>query len=103
MRGRAHQPGPASGPPEGSSMSQLIVEETRADELPQTTHGADPKGRAITRTLVVAGFALIAAVFFLLLFSAPVEDPARIALGPVSLNTLFMWLGTMPPLAQIPV
>jgi alpha-glucoside transport system permease protein len=87
-------------------MSQVIVDETETDtggELPQTTHGVDPKGRALTRTLVVVGFALIVALFFLLLFSTPVEDPARIALGPVSQNTFFMWLGELPPLAQIPI
>jgi alpha-glucoside transport system permease protein len=85
-------------------MSQLIVEEEQgAAELPQTTHGTDRRGRAVTRILVVVGFALIAALFFLLLFSAPVEDAPRIALGPVSLNTLFMWQGNMNPLLQIPV
>src|SRR5690606_15151622 len=84
-------------------MSQVIVEDTETTELPQTTHGSDPKGRALTRILIVAGFVLIAALLFLLIFSAPVEDPARIALGPLSLNTFFMWLGNMHPLLQIPV
>ncbi|BDZ37415.1 hypothetical protein [Microbacterium suwonense] len=84
-------------------MSQVIVDDVQTDELPQTTHGADAKGRRLTRTIVVVGFVLIAALFFLLLFSAPVEDPVRIALGPVSLNTFFMWLGNLHPLLQIPV
>ena len=34
-------------------MSQVIVDDVQTDELPQTTHGADAKGRALTRTLVV--------------------------------------------------
>ncbi len=86
-------------------MSQVIVEDEDqgTGELPQTTHGTDRRGRAITRTLVVVGFALIVALFFLLLFSTPVENASRIALGPVSLNTFFMWLGGLHPLLQIPV
>ena len=83
-------------------MSLLTVEDKEAAELPKTTHGADAKGRRITQIVVVAGFVLIAAMLFLLIISAPVEDPARIALGPVSLNNFFLWLGGLPPLAQIP-
>ena len=66
------------------------------------THGADPRGRAITRTVVIIGFVLLAAVFFLLIFSAPVEDPSRVTIG-FSLNSFFVWLGGLHPLAQIPV
>ncbi len=83
-------------------MSLLTVEDKEAAELPKTTHGVDAKGRRITQIVVVAGFVLIAAMLFLLIISAPVEDPARIALGPVSLNNFFLWLGGLPPLAQIP-
>ncbi|WP_193596746.1 carbohydrate ABC transporter permease [Microbacterium sp. YJN-G] len=83
-------------------MSQ-VIEDTQTTELPQTTHGVDAKGRTITRVIVVAGFVLIAAVLLLLIFSAPAEDPARIALGPVSLNTFFVWMGDLHPLLQIPV
>lgn len=83
-------------------MSLLTVEDKESAELPKTTHGVDAKGRRITQIVVVAGFVLIAAMLFLLIISAPVEDPARIALGPVSLNNFFLWLGGLPPLAQIP-
>jgi len=64
-------------------MSLLTVEDKETAELPKTTHGVDAKGRRITQIVVVAGFVLIAAMLFLLIISAPVEDPARIALGPV--------------------
>jgi len=85
-------------------MSLLSVDEQQqTGDLPQTTHGADPRGRAITRIVVVVGFIALAALLFLLIFSAPVEDPARIALGPMSLNTFFVWLGDLHPLLQIPV
>ena len=83
-------------------MSLLTVEDKETAELPKTTHGVDAKGRRITQIVVVAGFVLIAAMLFLLIISAPVEDPARIALGPLSLNNFFLWLGGLPPLAQIP-
>ena len=83
-------------------MSLQTVEDKETAELPKTTHGVDAKGRRITQIVVVAGFVLIAAMLFLLIISAPVEDPARIALGPVSLNNFFLWLGGLPPLAQIP-
>ena len=83
-------------------MSLLTVEDKETAELPKTTHGVDAKGRRITQIVVVAGFVLIAAMLFLLIISAPVEDPARIALGPVSLNNFFLWLGGLSPLAQIP-
>ncbi|WP_402844104.1 carbohydrate ABC transporter permease [Microbacterium sp. GXS0129] len=69
---------------------------------PTTTHGTDAKGRALTRTLVVIGFAVIVALFLLLIFSAPVEDPQRISLG-FSLNQLFVWMGGLHPLLQIPI
>ena len=69
---------------------------------PTTTHGTDAKGRALTRTLVVIGFAVIVALFLLLIFSAPVEDPKRISIG-VSLNQLFVWMGGLHPLLQIPI
>lgn len=85
-------------------MSLLTADEKKETaELPRTTHGVDAGGRRITRVVIVVGFALIAAMLFLLIISAPVEDPARIALGPVSLNTFFLWLGGLHPLAQIPV
>ncbi|WP_309065465.1 sugar ABC transporter permease [Microbacterium sp.] len=82
-------------------MSQVAVEEPVKTELPQTTHGVDAKGRAITRIVVVAGFVLIAALIFLLIFSAPVEDPVRTTIG-FSLNSFFLWLGNLHPLLQIP-
>lgn len=83
-------------------MSLLTVDDEDTAELPKTTHGADAKGRRLTRIAVVAGFVAIAAVLFLLIISTPVEDPARIALGPVSLNNFFLWLGGLHPLVQIP-
>ncbi|GAA2886784.1 carbohydrate ABC transporter permease [Microbacterium esteraromaticum] len=83
-------------------MSLLTVDDKETAELPKTTHGVDAKGRRITKIVVAAGFILIAAMLFLLIISAPVEDPARIALGPASLNNFFLWLGGLHPLAQIP-
>ncbi|MFK4788546.1 carbohydrate ABC transporter permease [Microbacterium sp. ZW T5_56] len=69
---------------------------------PTTTHGTDAKGRALTRTLVVIGFAIIVALFLVLIFSTPVEDPQRISIG-FSLNQLFLWMGGLHPLVQIPI
>ena len=83
-------------------MSQSTVDSPVATELPVTTHGADPRGRAITRTVVIIGFVLIAALFFLLIFSTPVEDPSRVTIG-FSLNSFFVWLGGLHPLVQIPI
>ena len=83
-------------------MSQTTLDSPVSEELPVTTHGADPRGRAITRIVVVIGFVLIAAVFFLLIFSTPVEDPSRVTIG-FSLNSFFVWLGGLHPLAQIPI
>ncbi|PKI89950.1 sugar ABC transporter permease [Actinomycetales bacterium SN12] len=84
-------------------MSLLTVDEDKdTAELPKTTHGVDARGRRITQIVVIAGFVLVVAMLFLLIISAPVEDPARIALGPVSLNNFFLWLGGLHPLAQIP-
>ncbi|WP_336646419.1 carbohydrate ABC transporter permease [Microbacterium sp. USHLN186] len=84
-------------------MTLTTLDDQETTALPQTTHGVDGKGRAITRVVVVAGFILIAALLFLLIISTPVEDPARIALGPMSLNTFFLWMGDLHPLLQIPV
>ena len=83
-------------------MSQTTVDSPVTEGPPSMTHGADPRGRAITRTVVIIGFVLLAAVFFLLIFSAPVEDPSRVTIG-FSLNSFFVWLGGLHPLAQIPV
>ncbi|MFJ4046505.1 carbohydrate ABC transporter permease [Microbacterium sp. NPDC089987] len=84
-------------------MSLLTVDDDKdTAELPKTTHGVDARGRRITQIVVIAGFVLVVAMLFLLIISAPVEDPARIALGPVSLNNFFLWLGGLHPLAQIP-
>lgn len=84
-------------------MSHTIVDDPvkTADRVSET-HATDAKGRAITRTVVIVGFVLIAALIFALIFSAPVEDPARVTIG-FSLNSFFIWLGGLPPLAQIPV
>ncbi|QMU96098.1 sugar ABC transporter permease [Microbacterium esteraromaticum] len=84
-------------------MSLLTVDEKDTAELPKTTHGVDAKGRRITQIVVTVGFLAVAAMLFLLIISAPVEDPARIALGPVSLNNFFLWMGALHPLVQIPV
>ena len=84
-------------------MSLTTVDDKDTAALPKTTHGVDAKGRSITRIVVIVGFALIAAVLFLLIISTPVDDPARIAMGPVSLNNFFLWMGGLHPLAQIPV
>lgn len=83
-------------------MSQSTVDTPVTTEPPVTTHGVDPKGRAITRTVVIIGFVLIAVVFALLIFSTPVEDPARVTIG-FSLNSFFVWLGGLHPLVQIPI
>lgn len=83
-------------------MSQTTVDSPVTDDLPVTTHGVDPKGRRITRTVVIIGFVLIAAIFFLLIFSTPVEDASRVTIG-FSLNSFFIWLGGLHPLVQIPI
>ena len=83
-------------------MSVIIDDDKDTAELPKTTHAVDAQGRTVTKIVVAAGFAVIALLLFLLIISTPVEDPARIALGPVSLNNFFLWLGGLHPLAQIP-
>ncbi len=86
-------------------MSQTIVDNPGTREQtdpPTTTHGVDEKGRRTTRIVVIVGFVVVAALFFLLIFSAPVEDPVRTTIG-FSLNSFFVALGGMHPLAQIPV
>ena len=83
-------------------MSQSTVDNPVITEPPVTTHGVDEKGRRLTRTIVIVGFVLIAAVFFLLIFSTPVEDAARVTIG-FSLNSFFIWLGGLNPLLQIPI
>lgn len=83
-------------------MSQTTVDKPVDNATPVTTHATDPKGRAITRIVVVVGFVLIAALALLLVFTTPTEESARITIG-FSLNSFFLWLGAMPPLVQIPV
>ncbi len=75
---------------------------TTVDSPPLTTHGTDPKGRALTRIILVVGFALIVALFLMLIFSTPVEDPKRVTIG-FSLNSFFVWMGGLHPLLQIPI
>ncbi|SJN16123.1 ABC alpha-glucoside transporter, inner membrane subunit AglF [Microbacterium esteraromaticum] len=86
-------------------MSQSTVDKpgtTEQSDLPLTTHGADAKGRALTRIVLIVGFVLVVALFFLLIFSAPVEGARPTTLG-FSLNDLFVWLGGLHPLVQIPI
>ncbi|MGB4137959.1 MAG: sugar ABC transporter permease, partial [Microbacterium sp.] len=78
------------------------LERSVVNEPAVTTHGVDQKGRAVTRAIVIGGFVLVAALFFLLIFSTPVEDAARITIG-FSLNQFFVWMGGLHPLLQIPV
>lgn len=83
-------------------MSQTTVDRPVDTATPETVHAADPKGRAITRIVVAAGFILIAAVLLLLIFTASSEESSRITIG-FSLNSFFVWLGGVHPLVQIPV
>ncbi|SDQ24229.1 carbohydrate ABC transporter permease [Microbacterium sp. cf332] len=83
-------------------MSQTTVDRPVDTEPPVTTHATDPKGRSLTRIIVVAGFVLIAAVLLLLIFTGSSEESARITIG-FSLNSFFLWLGAQNPLVQIPV
>ncbi|MDD7929057.1 carbohydrate ABC transporter permease [Microbacterium thalli] len=83
-------------------MSQTTVDRPVDHETPTTVHAADPKGRSITRIVVAAGFALIAAILLLLIFTGSSEESSRITIG-FSLNSFFLWLGAMNPLVQIPV
>ncbi|MDR6866743.1 alpha-glucoside transport system permease protein [Microbacterium resistens] len=83
-------------------MSQVSVDNVVQTDTPVTTHGVDAKGRRITRTVVVIGFVLVAALLFLLVFTTPAEESARVTIG-FSLNSFFLWLGGMNPLLQIPV
>lgn len=71
-------------------------------ERPAATVHVSATGGALTRTVVLVGFALVAALLLLLVFSAPAEDPARITIG-FSLNSFFIWMGGLHPLLQIPV
>lgn len=75
---------------------------TTVDSPPLTTHGTDAKGRALTRIILVVGFAVIVALFLMLIFSTPVEDPKRVTIG-FSLNSFFVWMGGLHPLLQIPI
>ncbi|HCJ49924.1 MAG TPA: sugar ABC transporter permease [Microbacterium sp.] len=72
------------------------------DEPAKTTHATDPRGRAITRIVLVAGFVVLVALALLLVFTTPAEESARITIG-FSLNSFFLWLGGLSPLVQIPV
>ncbi len=72
------------------------------DEPAKTTHATDPRGRAITRIVLVAGFVVLVALALLLVFTTPAEESARITIG-FSLNSFFLWLGGLTPLVQIPV
>ncbi|WP_404446294.1 sugar ABC transporter permease [Microbacterium marinum] len=72
------------------------------DEPATTTHATDPRGRAITRIVLVAGFVVLVALALLLVFTTPAEESARITIG-FSLNSFFLWLGGLSPLVQIPV
>ncbi|WP_040163889.1 carbohydrate ABC transporter permease [Microbacterium gorillae] len=83
-------------------MSQTTIDPPVATEPPVTTHGTDAKGRAVTRVVVIVGFVLIIALILLLLFSGPVDDPKTFYIG-VSLNGLFVWMGGLHPLLQIPI
>ncbi|WP_235201396.1 hypothetical protein [Microbacterium sp. CH12i] len=84
-------------------MSQATAESVvAAEQQAVNVHGGDPKGRMITRTVVIIGFVLVAALIFALIFSAPVEDPARITIG-FSLNSFLVWMGGLHPLVQIPI
>lgn len=84
-------------------MSQTIVEQpVKADAPPVTTHGADEKGRRLTRIVVVVGFVLLVALALGLVFTASTEESSRITIG-FSLNSFFVALGGMTPLLQIPV
>ncbi len=83
-------------------MSQTTVDRPVDTATPETVHAADPKGRAVTRIVVAAGFILIAAVLLLLIFTASSEESSRITIG-FSLNSFFVWLGGVHPLIQIPV
>lgn len=84
-------------------MSQATIEKSvEADELPVTRHGADPKGRAITRAVLAIGFVVLVALALLLVFTTSTEESARTTIG-FSLNSFFVALGGMHPLVQIPV
>lgn len=82
-------------------MSQATVEQPVKADPPVTTHGADEKGRRLTRIVVIAGFVLLVALALGLVFTTSTEESARITIG-FSLNSFFVWLGGMPPLVQIP-
>lgn len=57
-----------------------------------------------TTTLIAVGALVVVLVLFtLLLFSTPVDDPAKIVIPGVSLTAFFQWLGVMGPIVQIPI
>jgi alpha-glucoside transport system permease protein len=61
-----------------------------------------PGSRPVTAIVGVIALIIVVAAFIFMVTRQPVEDAAKISLG-FSLNSLFVWLGGLPPLAQIPI
>ena len=56
----------------------------------------------LTRTVIAVAVIVILALFIALIFSAPNDNASPRSLG-FSLNSFFIWLGGLAPLAQIPI
>ena len=61
-----------------------------------------PGSRRTTAIVGVIAAIIVIAAFIFMITRQPVEGAAKISLG-FSLNSLFVWLGGLPPLAQIPI
>ncbi|MGV8882637.1 MAG: carbohydrate ABC transporter permease [Rhodoglobus sp.] len=55
-----------------------------------------------TAIVVAVGLIIVVAAFLFLITSAPNPDARPVSIG-VSLNSMFQWIGGLPPLAQIPI
>lgn len=55
-----------------------------------------------TSIIVAVGLILVVAAFLFLVTRTPTPDARPVSIG-VSLNSLFQWIGALPPLAQIPI
>jgi alpha-glucoside transport system permease protein len=74
--------------------------------MSDTQSATMPRRKALSRqtaAIVVAAAAIaVVAAFIFLITQSPNPDARPVSLG-VSLNSLFQWIGNLPPLAQIPI
>lgn len=83
-------------------MSQTETDVEQAQSAPPSAPRRKPPSQTVTRTVVTAGFILIAALVIFLILSGPQPDARPTSLG-FSFNSFFQWLGNLGPILQIPV